>query len=235
MEREQQIELEKQQQQLKQRQTPERTQSLANEDVVRTRRRQRHPQPTSQSQIPDTAPPPIIQLPNGDVSSLNRKTEQNSDPGQLSLKLDKNFQPEQTAPISSEVRNKIPTPSEAEEKIPNRSEMERSSDVMSTDKKLVMDMLYSNQAVASKQTESDEGSDETASTENDETSDAPVNVKAMTEKLRKISLSHSNHPASQINHSNESAVIEPPPIIKKDSDVMWEKLIAQSDHVSVVS
>lgn len=129
-----------------------------------------------------------------------------------------------------------------------------SGDVISTKQKLMMDMLYSNQAVATIRTsESDEASgdelakDDKPSTESERTDSEeskPQNgeietvsvsaTKAAMEKLLQNQLS-----AKQTSPSHEQStpqVVKPvtpevPSVPKKDSDLMWEKLLEQSTKV----
>lgn len=129
-----------------------------------------------------------------------------------------------------------------------------SGDVISTKQKYMMDMLYSNQAVATRPiSESDEASgDELAkeaktSTEsertdseeskhpNGETETVSVSAtKAAMEKLLGNQLAAKQ--ASPSHERSASPVIKPsspeiPSVPKKDSDLMWEKLLQESTKV----
>ena len=107
--------------------------------------------------------------------------------------------------------------------------------VIANDRKLFMDMLYSNQSVASKQTESDENSDETSSVGIETQNGISLNVKGLAEKLQNSNMQSVNEKAKTDETSNN--VIQKtanafPPTVKKDSDVMWEKLVVKENFVS---
>lgn len=174
---------------------------VTNGDVTRSRR-QRHGQ-LKRVSTPDATPTIAV---NGDAFSAHND-------------------------FKSSATESLPRRKETTE-LPPKIEQEPSSDVMTSNQRLQMDMLYLNQAVASKQTESDDGSDDTVSTEN-ETPDSTVSVKAMAEKLRKASVVGCVEPPTAEKPTSISlSKPEPEPtIVKKDSDLMWEKLMAQSFRV----
>ena len=187
------------------------SESLTNGDVTRRHRRQRQNQ-SKRTSAPEAAVPLVVV--NGDATT---HPPDNRESG-VDSRLDKT--PVVSPAVTEQTENKVPS--------------ESSSDVMTTNQRLLMDMLYSNQAVASKQTESDECSDETASVEN-ETSDTSVNVKAMAEKLKASSTGFGDRlkPPAEAEQSSLPLTPEPPPVVvKKDSDIMWEKLMEQSFRVS---
>ena len=190
------------------------TEQISTGDAVRTRVRRRHPPGGRKSPTPIFKAPPIIQLSNGDVSTVINKAE---------IETPKIIEKSEIVSVPVQEPNLI------ENTTPVRSQAEQSSDVMTTNQKLLMDMLYANQAVASKQIDSDEGSDETGSTEN-ETSESSVSVKDMASKMQSMDISNRLKPPP--TDEDVPPVVVPPPVVQKDSDIMWEKLINQSCHVS---
>ena len=134
---------------------------------------------------------------------------------------------------------KLQSPCEINTELP-QSKTSCADEAMSNDKKLLyMDMLYSNHAVASQQAESDEGSDETTLTKDSSKDVASVNVKALAERLQNCTalpngkISHTkNKTEEQSTSTIATAELLPPSACKKDSDVMWEKLMMRENHVS---
>ena len=186
-----------------------------NGDVTRTRVRRRHVQAPRKPPSPTFVAPPVIHLSNGDVSTVLNKAE---------IETPKIIQKSEIISVSAEE-----TPNRSSlGSTPTCKEPKQNTDVMTTNQKLLMDMIYANQAVASKQVESDEGSDEAGSIEN-ETSETSVSVKDMASKLQSIDISNRLKPPTS---EEDVPPVAAPPVVKKDSDIMWEKLIDQSCHVS---
>lgn len=141
--------------------------------------------------------------------------------------------------LRSRVRSTNGTSSPQEKiDISRQTSVDFPNDVITKDKKLLMDMLYSNQSVASKQAESDEASDETPPTKDKTKIDLSVDVKAIKERLKSSPMPLTNGSLPPTKHSNVSSPPSndiSPAISKKDSDVMWEKLVAQGTYVSAFS
>ena len=113
---------------------------------------------------------------------------------------------------------------------------DRPNDVITNDQKLLMDMLYANRSVALKQTESDDASDEMPSTEAKSPLDLSVEVKAIRDQLKTSSTPLKNGnllPSKCFDEMRTRDVDIVPESTKKDSDVMWEKLVARGNHVSM--
>ena len=115
-------------------------------------------------------------------------------------------------------------------------------EVITNDQKLFMDMLYANQVVASQQRESDECSEETTSSESPSVlptqNSTSSTVKALAKRLQNPSaLSSDNKFSSNDKKENQTpstltTADSLPSAVKKDSDIMWEKLMSQEAHVS---
>ena len=109
---------------------------------------------------------------------------------------------------------------------------ESGSDVITNDRKLLMDMLYANHEVASKQTESDEGSDAGPAADNEGAGDQQQqSVKAMVEKLGATGVDLASRlrdaKARATGAEMEGETAAAPAAPKKESDIMWEKWLAQ--------
>lgn len=111
------------------------------------------------------------------------------------------------------------------------------SDVISTKQKLMMDMLYSNQAVKEiRESESDEASGDDA--EKDDSKSGPADAaktafeKILAGQIAAKGATPGDAPAAPA--PVKSPVAEQPAIPKKDSDIMWEKLLEQSAQVGYV-
>ncbi|XP_076821427.1 FH1/FH2 domain-containing protein 3-like isoform X6 [Clavelina lepadiformis] len=177
-------------------------------DIVRTRRR-RHDHDSKKSSVIT----PSVHETNKDVhGSLNV------------CHVDKSFPGISSGTEKVIINHGIKADPTAELK-PTELGKQRPNDVITTDQKLIMDMLYANQAVAAKQTESDEGSDDTvASAENDIKLSG---VQAIAEKLQNgtVDLAKRLKPSEKETLPINETIPSFSP--KKDSDIMWEKLLTQ--------
>ena len=192
------------------------------ESVTVSRRRRRHELATKPP-LPETETIPVVALSNGEthfpadnVEMQHMRSRMTSEKNQSS-----------TQKIESDFRHNKP---------------KTTDEVITNDQKLFMDMLYANQVVASQQRESDECSEETTSSESPSVlptqNSTSSTVKALAKRLQNPSaLSSDNKFSSNDKKENQtpSALTTAdslPSAVKKDSDVMWEKLMSQEAHVS---
>ena len=123
-------------------------------------------------------------------------------------------------------------------KLPAKTEVRQENDVIGLEQKNLMDLLYANQNVADQRgpSESDDNSDTTSQKDNKvDSSLGGVNVKSLAEKLqssvadsakKKLEAGDDDMENDEETEEELPAVV-PVTVVKKDSDIMWEKLIAQ--------
>nr|XP_026694234.1 FH1/FH2 domain-containing protein 3 [Ciona intestinalis] len=103
-------------------------------------------------------------------------------------------------------------------------------EVITSNQKFLMDMLYSNQEVASKQTESDEGSSENDPKAIEDRSAEKSGIQAIAEKLQVSTIDIAQRLKPKAPEETGGSPVDPTPVPaapRKDSDIMWEKLLLQ--------
>ena len=186
-----------------------------------TRRRRRH-EPSSKPPLPPTEPIPVVALTNGETHFPADCVEMASIKTRLSS--EKNSNP------PGKIKFDFP-----------QKKVNSPDQVITSDQKLQMDMLYGNQAIANQQAvESDECSDETNSVTDLNEKSMSVNVKALKERLQNSSsvstpknFNSADKTAKQVSENFSATADSLPTANKKDSDIMWERLMSQENHVSI--
>ncbi|XP_078493542.1 FH1/FH2 domain-containing protein 3 isoform X3 [Ciona intestinalis] len=122
-----------------------------------------------------------------------------------------------------------PTAHETHENAPKKASTP-TDEVITSNQKFLMDMLYSNQEVASKQIESDEGSSENDPKAPEERSAEKSGIKAIAEKLQVSTIDIAQRLKPRAPEETGGSPVDPTPVPaapRKDSDIMWEKLLLQ--------
>ena len=182
-----------------------------------SRRRRRH-EILTDSPMSTNDSVPVLKMTNGETHFPADQKEMESIRSRLGS--------EEKTPLSRKIDTNFPS-----------NKADSSDELIPCNQKFLMDMLYSNQAVASRKAESDEGSDVSPPVDASVRSPGSVNVKALAERLQNaplVSPDAKSFPSEPGDHlsSNLPTAESLPSVMKKDSDVMWEKLMAQENHVS---